>query len=145
MLIVGKYGAIEKFKREIKKRFEAKDLGEATHMLSMKISRESNGSITLDQAQYIEEILEAFNMNYCKGASTPLDPNIKYRKVNDEEWNKIKDESSKIPYRQAIGSLIYLTCGTRSDIAIPSTYMSQFNERPTDEHWRGYTAISERD
>ncbi|XP_042904174.1 uncharacterized protein [Parasteatoda tepidariorum] len=33
------------------------------------------------------------------------------------------------------GSLLYLACGTRPDIAYSSTYMSQFKERPSENHW----------
>jgi hypothetical protein len=76
-------------------------------------------------------------MSEAKPAATPLDPSIKYSHANDQEWEKVKEESKKNPYRQVVGSLLYLACGTRPDLSYPSTYMSQFNERPTAEHWRG--------
>ena len=70
-----------------------------------------------------------------------MDPSVKHRKVSDAEWADIKEEQSKIPYKQAVGSLIYLACGTRPDIAFSTTYMSQFNERPSDLHWRSIKHI----
>lgn len=136
MLVVGVQDSIDVFKLQVMQRFEAKDLGEADEILSMRICRKPDGSITLDQTAYVEEILETFEASSVKGASTPLDPGTRHNKVGDAEWNTIKEESEKIPYRQAIGSLLYLACGTRPDIAHSATYMSQFNERPSELHWR---------
>ncbi|XP_035205209.1 secreted RxLR effector protein 161-like [Stegodyphus dumicola] len=65
-----------------------------------------------------------------------MDPTVKHQKIDDEEWRYIKAESDQIPYRQAIGSLLYLACGTRPDITFSATYMRQFNERSSEFHWR---------
>lgn len=132
LLIIGKRVKIQRLKEAIMKRFEAKDLGEAKHLLSMKIERKPDGSLTLDQSSYAEEILKTFEMQNAKGASTPLDPGMKYRLPADPDAKNVK-----VPYRQAVGSLLYLACGTRPDLSYPSTYMSQFNEHHSDEHWRG--------
>lgn len=141
LLIVGDIEEINKLKKRIKGRFAAKDLGPANQILSMQINREAGGSYTLDQTAYVSEILETFKMTEAKHAATPLDPSLKYYKVDDQRWERIKNDSKEIPYRQAIGSLLYLTCGTRPDMAYSATYMSQFNERPAEEHWRGVKHI----
>lgn len=104
LLIVGKLSEIKNFKQKIKEQFNAKDLGPANQILSMKINKEKDGYITLDQVAYVSEVLDMFKMTEAKSAATPLDPSIKYRKVEEHEWEKIKEESGKIPYRQAIGS-----------------------------------------
>lgn len=44
-------------------------------------------------------------------------------------------------YRQAIGGLLYLAGGTRPDLSHATAYMSQFNNRPTKEHWAGVKHI----
>lgn len=141
LLVIGEIEGIHKFKMSIKERFTAKDLGPANQILSMQIHRAADGSYTLDQTTYVSEILETFNMTECRYATTPLDPSIKYHKVDDQEWEKIKENTKDIPYRQAIGSLLYLTGGTRPDVAYSSTYMSQFNEKHSDEHWKGVKHI----
>lgn len=141
LLIIGKLEKIDAFKGEIKKHFVAKDLGPASQILSMQVTKEDGGSITLDQTSYVDEILHTFKMNDAKPAATPLDPSIKYSYANDQEWEKVKEDSKMIPYRQAVGSLLYLACGSRPDLSYPSTYMSQFSERPTAEHWRGIKHI----
>ena len=52
IIISGKNSTIQKFKHDIKAYFEVKDLGEIRHLLSITISRNKNGSMTLDQNTY---------------------------------------------------------------------------------------------
>jgi hypothetical protein len=49
----------------------------------------------------------------------------------DEEKNKM----SKVPYRSAVGTLLYLVTGTRPDIAVAVGAVSRFLENPGEEHW----------
>ncbi|XP_043262473.1 secreted RxLR effector protein 161-like [Colletes gigas] len=42
---------------------------------------------------------------------------------------------SKVPYREAIGSLMHLALFTRLDILFAVTKLSQYNENPGREHW----------
>lgn len=52
-----------KLKASLEKNFSMKDLGEAGTCIGMKISRyKKNGTISLDQTKYIEQILDRFGM-----------------------------------------------------------------------------------
>lgn len=133
-----RYSTIQKFKDDIKAVFEVKDLGELHHLLSIRITRNKDGSMTLDQNTYSEELLEATGMSNAKGVSTPLEPGIKYMKAS--EGNMLNAEGA-LKYRQAIGGLLYLAGGTRPDLAFATTYMSQFNSCPSKEHWTGVQHI----
>ena len=42
-----------------------------------------------------------------------------------------------IPYRSAIGSLMYLAVCTRPDIAAAISNLSRFNANPGRAHWEG--------
>ncbi|XP_015124375.1 uncharacterized protein LOC107046295 [Diachasma alloeum] len=44
---------------------------------------------------------------------------------------------SGYPYREAIGSMMYLMVTTRSDIAYIISILSQFAAKPSSEHWNG--------
>ena len=41
----------------------------------------------------------------------------------------------KVPYRQAIGSLMWAAVATRLDIAFAVSLLSQFLENPGEMHW----------
>lgn len=41
----------------------------------------------------------------------------------------------KIPYREAVGSLMYAAIGTRPDIAFAVSTLAQFNDNPGWVHW----------
>lgn len=49
-------------KQYLAKHFKMKDLGEAQHLLGLKITRDEQRHIWLNQRIYIKEILERFNM-----------------------------------------------------------------------------------
>jgi len=40
-----------------------------------------------------------------------------------------------VPYREFIGSLMFLSIATRPDISHIVSLLSQFNENPSKEHW----------
>lgn len=129
---------IANFKSRLGKKFDAKDLGEARRILSIRLKKDRDGGLTLDQTAYAEDILETFGMADAKTASSPLDPGRKYQRINDDSPAR---EDLQRKYRKAIGALLYLVGGTRPDLAFATTYMSQFNEHPTEEHWSGVKHI----
>ena len=50
-----------------------KEMGEATYILGVKISRDqSKKLVSLSQEQYIKKILERFRMQGCKLIDTPM-------------------------------------------------------------------------
>ncbi|XP_071053569.1 uncharacterized protein [Onthophagus taurus] len=60
-----------------------------------------------------------------------MDPNAKLQKpeVKNEEIMK------KYPYQNLIGSLMYASLGTRSDITFSVNFLSQFNTNSNESHW----------
>lgn len=119
--------------------FKMKDMGVADYCVGLHITRDrSRGIIYLDQRKYVEEVLERFNMTNCKAIDTPSDPNQRLRKgdASDPGFN---DES--IPYQQAVGSLMYLTQGTRPDLAYAINNVCRFNTCYTKEHWTAVKRI----
>ena len=47
----------------------------------------------------------------------------------------------KIPYREAVGALMYCAVATRPDIAFPTALFSQFVENPGPAHWEAVKHI----
>ena len=67
-------------------------------------------------------------MSDCKVISTPGEKQLILKPRNENE------HSPNFPYRQAIGSLIYLATATRPDISWIVSKLSQYLEKPSEEH-----------
>lgn len=72
-------------------------------------------------------------MDSVKIAATPLSPGLKLRRSSDQEYEEGK--SLNLPYRNAVGSLMYLAQCTRPDLAHAVGVLSQHLERPVQRHW----------
>lgn len=117
-------------KQKLSEKFEMEDLGELKLFLSLNVSRNvESKTITLDQKQFILKILKRFKMQDCKGSSTPMEANLKLTKCEN------KENLTKSPYRELIGSLLYLSLGSRPDICFAVNYFSRFQDCASDNHW----------
>lgn len=114
-----------------------KDLGEARSCLGIRI-KQHDGCIELDQSNYIQEILVRFGMADCKPVGTPSDTSQKLSVSMVDDSNSLVD---KIPYQEAVGSLLHLTQGTRPDIAFAVNDVSRFNAKHSNVHWQAVKRI----
>lgn len=131
-----------RLKEELSKNFEMKDLGEASSVLGVRITRyEDDNSISIDQTHYIEEILKRFGMFECNPLSVPLDPNQKLTSSMCPSSPEEKDEMSKKPYMQAIGSLLFAAQITRPDISFAVNLLSRYGTNPGKAHWTAVKRI----
>lgn len=123
----------EKLREALESRFKMKYLAEANVILGIKISRDRKKcTISIDQKRYINLVLNRFGMAECNPISTPMDVNTKYSRDMDDDGNKNKE---KIPYREAIGSLLFAAQVTRPDIIFSVILLSRYCEKPKLAHW----------
>ena len=134
-------GKLDEIKNRLSGVFEMKDLGEPKQFLGMAIERNKEEKyIVMHQTIYTENVLERFNMKDCKPQDTPM---ITRRASNKTKKNKLEDakdktrvrEAKKVPYKEAIGSLMYLANATRPDIAFAVNYLARKQLEPTEEDW----------
>jgi hypothetical protein len=118
---------IEEVKRLLSNNFEMKDLGEADVILNIKLSRDSDGGITLLQSQYVETVLSRFGYIDCTPSPTPYDPSVSLSKNHRIARDQLR-------YSQIIGSPMYLANATRSDISYAVSKLSRFVKNPGDTH-----------
>ncbi len=119
---------IHQIKKELTSRFEMKDLGAARVMLGIEITRDrANRQLLISQSEYTLTILARFGMENSRSVATPMD-----RPGSSTTEN---NSAVAVPYRQAIGSLMYLMIGSRPDIAFAVGRLSQHAEHPSHEHW----------
>ena len=116
-------------KEALQDKLKIKDLGKARYCLGIEIHQ--GEEIAINQQKYIYEVLERFRMTECNPNNTPSSPNTKHTETTIEG-----DETAKnLPYRELVGSLMYLAVATRPDIAHTVSSLSQFNENPSHIHW----------
>ncbi|UYV73254.1 hypothetical protein LAZ67_10002363, partial [Cordylochernes scorpioides] len=114
----------------------------ADYFLGLQIYRDrTTKMLFLHQASYIERTLEHYNLLEIKLQSVPSDPYSKLTKEMCPKDDQEIEEMNKIPYRQTIGSLMYLMTGTRPDIAYAVSRVSQFMNNPGPSHWTAVKKI----
>ena len=93
--------------------FKMKDLGELHWLLNLKIKRDRTSRlISFSQEAYIDKMMNRFHLKDSKTYITPLDPNIRLTKDQCSSTDSEKAAMSKIPYRDAIGSLMWAAVAT---------------------------------
>jgi len=122
------------------KQFPATDLGRAYYFLGIQ-SVQLPRQITLNQATYIQKILERFNMANAYTVSTPLNPGTKLESltrtrthIQDGTPEMEDSDADETEYRSMIGSLMYLMLCTRPDIAFAVGARSRYNNSPKETH-----------
>lgn len=118
---------IEKFLSRLKAEFRI-TAEPAGCFLIILINRFDDGTIVISQKKYTENILRRFNMENANSVFTPIERCQLTEEVADAE-------TTDAPYREAVGCLIYLAVATRPDIAFAVGYVSQFLEKPKEQHW----------
>nr|GEZ32578.1 retrovirus-related Pol polyprotein from transposon TNT 1-94 [Tanacetum cinerariifolium] len=102
----------------LKKKFDIKELGEAKKILGMEIVRDRSHKIPrVSQSGYVSKMLNNFRIDNGKSIKMPLGGHFK-RSLKDCLIRDCDIErTSKVPYANAVRSLMYLMVCTRPDIA----------------------------
>lgn len=113
---------LQQFVNDLKEEFKI-TAKPASFYLGLEINPGENDSIRVSQAHYTQKILERFNMSNCNAVTTPI--------IRDNDTEE-SPQNNEFPYRQAVGALMFLMCGTRPDIAYAVSVASRNLENPTD-------------
>jgi hypothetical protein len=109
--------------------YKIKDLGAASHVLGMRVTRDRSARILkLDQQAYIERMLEQFGASHAKPSPTPELSTESSIDASSSPSSSSNSASSKTPcegdsidthisYATLVGMLQYAALGTRPDIA----------------------------
>ena len=119
---------MDEIKLLLSSRYNMKDLGIISECLGMRIIYDQiTGSLNLDQTEYIEQMLQKFNLQNLRPANTPLDPGVKLSRNMAPVTEDDKIQALKFPYQEIIGSVMYLMLCTRPDIAFAVSQLSKYN------------------
>ena len=119
---------MNKIKGLLSQHYKMKDLRVLIYFLGIQFQFNKT-SIVMQQSEYVDKLLERFNMNDCKTKPTPCPLGINKELGNNSEL--LEDNTL---YREIVGSLIYLMTNTRPDISYVVTLLGQYMSKPTFAH-----------
>ena len=92
--------------------------------------------IHLSQPDYISEVVEKFQMAPCFPKMIPADPGLHLVKPDDGN-----PAETIFPFREAVGSLLYLALVTRPDISFAVGQVARFVESHNSSHVKAVRQI----
>jgi hypothetical protein len=117
----------KKYIELILKRFPGTS-GDATQYSGLKISWNLDGCATISQKAHIDKAIARFGEG-TKPRTLPMQMGTSLQK-DGEPFEPISE------YAGLIGSLLYVACSSRPDIAATVNRLSKYMSCPTKEHWK---------
>lgn len=119
---------IDLTKEQLMSKFKIKDKGPVSHFLGLEVNYDrEKGIMKIGQTKFAQKILSKFNMLNCNTTSIPINPQLTLMQDTGDCSDK--------PYRELIGSIMYLMLGTRPDLSFCIHYFSRYQNNYSDELW----------
>ncbi|GBN68867.1 Retrovirus-related Pol polyprotein from transposon TNT 1-94 [Araneus ventricosus] len=119
--------AVKQFLEKLESEFSVV-IAVANYFLGMQIEFLEDGDIFVHQEGYCRKILKHFEISKFNSVSTPV-----------EKGTITTDHSeflpATVPYREDIGSLMFLAIVSRPDISYAAGVLSQVLDKPQQVHW----------
>ena len=134
---------VEALKTLLKSRFDVTDLGELEFFLGIRVHRDRvKRLVFLDQSTYIQDMLQRYGLQDCNSCVTPVEKGLYLPKASTIPIDPEEEERLvRIPYREAVGSLLYCSVSTRPDIAYAVSAVSQHLNNYREVHWKAVKHI----
>ena len=88
-----------------------------------------------DEAE-LQSVISQLEANFeINEDNTPADNNVQLKSIKEENTKR------EVPYREAVGSLIFAAIVTRPDIAYAVGVVSRFLDKHEDSHWNAVKRI----
>ena len=122
LIVAGeRFAGVEAIKSGVAAKFEARDTGEVKDFIGMNVMRDKRTTkLTLSNPGHIMAVLQAFGMDTCTPNKTAMESGVKLSKTGE---NLLPDGNR---YAELVGSLLYLSKTTRSDLAFAEGVLSRF-------------------
>ena len=121
---------------------EIHDMGEIHWMLGIEIKRNREAqTISLSQRSYIDSIVTRYGFEDAKPLSIPIVANSTLSRDDCPTTTTDIGKMSGRPYREAVGSLMYASVGTRPDISFALNQVARFSDNPGLPHWEAVKRI----
>ena len=129
-LIVGRdHNQVNQLLEEIKRIYTIKVKERPTQHLGYTLDWKEDGSVHINQADFIYKILYDFNMHDSNPVRAPAPMDLHKIVASDSP-----PFNQKL-FQKAVGMLNYLALHTRPDITFATNLLAQFTSSPTEAHW----------
>ena len=133
-LICNLVNEVTQLKGELAKHFPISDLGEAHHLLGIKITHDrAKRTISLCQERYILDLLRKYGFDNANPVWTPLDSSTHLCK-NMPSTKQDQQEYRDFPYQSIVGSLMHAAVMMRPNITHSVQQVTQFMSDPQPAH-----------
>lgn len=120
---------VKSLKSNLMKILELSDLSNDTKIVFLGLEIERKDTIlSVSQKNLIKKIVNRFNMVNCKISKIPMEPKLNLEKGAQADF--------KVPYKEVLGSLMYLMLGTRPDLCFTVSYFGRFQNNYNNNHWK---------
>lgn len=115
---------------------EITDLGDLHWLLGIEVTRNRESrTLSLSQKSYLDSIIRHFGFEELKPVSNPMEPSTKLHSGQSPSTGTEYAAMKHIPYREAVGSLMYASLSSHPDILYAVTTISRFSSNPGSAHW----------
>ena len=128
LLVAAKHVSdLNKFWSKLQRMFKIRSMGEPNFFLGMEvIYLREQGLVSLSQKSYISEMSIRFNLSDHDRPVTPIKSDY-YEKLQSSTNDNVLTD---IPYKELVGSLIYVMVCTRPDIALCVSCLTTYFSEP---------------
>lgn len=137
MVIAGKDKDLrKKIVKELSQYYELQDCGPVKWLLGTSVKRDLvKRSLSVSQESAISKLLDQYGMTDCSSAPTPAEAGSQLTAEDSPKDDDEKKEMETVPYKELIGSLLYIANCTRPDIAHSVYQLCRFTSNPGRNHW----------
>jgi len=138
MLVLGKdLQAVQRTIDAIGTLWEIKDLGDIQVILGLRVQRDRlKRTLYIDQGAYIQGIVEKYGLQGASSITLPIQDRNALGKAAPGE--ALADQAL---YQSAIGSIRWISRGTRYDITYVVNQLASYCSEPTIRHWNAVVRV----
>jgi Reverse transcriptase (RNA-dependent DNA polymerase) len=126
----------------LSKKFDMKDLSEASYVICIELYRDrSRGILDLSQKAYIEKMLKHYNIQNCSPSVTPIIKGDKFSKFYYPKNDLDRAQMKQISYASVVESLMYAQVCTHPDIAFIVGMLGRYQIDTGMDRWKAAKKI----
>ena len=123
--------------RQFSDRYGISSEGELTWTLGIAFKCDhANRTIELSQISFIDSMLRKFSLDNATPVEMPFATGAYLTTAMSPQNDLEREEMKRVPYRELVGTLLYVMVATRPDIAYALSVLCKYMANPGRAHWQ---------